>query len=591
MKNTLSNLFGRQFYIKPLTSLRGLLDDFSFTERLLFFAFVGTLIVSCFFMLLFINNSFLVQIPKAGGSLREGMVESPKFINPLLAVSDTDQDMSNLIYSGLLKATPEGTLVPDMAESYTISSDGLVYTFILKKNLTFHDGTKITANDILFTIQKSQDPILKSPRRASWDGVMTEKIDDMTVRFTLSHPYAPFLQSTTMGILPMHLWKGVLSEHYTFNPLNINPIGSGPFKIKSISKNKLTGTPESYVLVPFKQYTLGVPLIEIQTFFYNNEKELLDAITNGTIDSVGGVTPKNAAYLKINGKLDDKKILSTPLPRTFAVFFNQSQNRALEFKEVRQALLMLTDKKQIVDNVLEGFGTQIDSIIPPFLLQNTPSVRERGVLKTSDPVIETKKLLQSNGWVWNTTNSRYEKKVAKDIVPLTFSLSTSEAPELKATAEFLKADWARAGIPVTIKVFEAADLTANIIVPRKYEALLYGEIVDRGLDFYDFWHSSERKDPGLNIALYTNSTADKLLEGGRSATNTTERLAKYIVLSKEINNDIPAIFIYAPNFIYIIPKELQGVTLGEVLTPSERFLSANRWYLETDNVWKIFTTH
>lgn len=590
MKNILRTFANRQFSISPLRKFSELYEHFSFVERLIFFFFVALLAVSSFFLLLFVNNSSLVEVPRAGGVLREGIVESPKFINPLLAYSDTDRDMTSLIYSGLLKDGPNSTLIPDLAESYTASDEGLVYTFTLKENLYFQDGTKLTADDVLFTINKARDPMLKSLRRANWEGVTVEKVDDRTIRFTLSKPYAPFLQNTTIGILPKHLWKDVLPEHFTFSPLNINPVGSGPFKITSISKNKLTGAPEVYSLSPFKEYALGEPLISIETHFYNNEKELLDALASNAIDSANSITPKNAAFLKINGKLDDKAIISTPLPRTFAVFFNQNQNKALSYKEVRQVLLILTDKEQIVNEVLEGFGTPIDSVIPPALSKATPGTITEN-MPPDDRVAQAKKILQSGGWVWNSVNERYEKKDKKDVIPLTFSLSTSEAPELKATADLLKADWERAGIPVNVNVFESGDLTANVIAPRKFDALLYGEIVDRSLDLYAFWHSSQRKDPGLNIAQYTNSTADKLLEDARSITDPEDRLAKYLTFSKELDNDIPAIFLYAPSFIYIIPKSLNGVTLGEVPTPSERFLSVNSWYLETDNIWKIFVKH
>jgi ABC-type transport system substrate-binding protein len=332
-------------------------------------------------------------------------------------------------------------------------------------------------------------------------------------------------------------------------------------------------------------------MISIETKFYNNEKELLDALASGAIDSANSITPKNAAFLKINGKLDDKKIETAPLPRTFAVFFNQNQNKALSYKEVRQALLILTDKKQIVSDVLEGFGTPVDGVLPPSLLPPSSTANQTADLSVQDRITQAQKLLTTNGWVWNTTTNQYEKKVKKDVIPLAFSLSTSDAPELKATADLLKADWAKAGITVDVKVFEAGELTANVIGPRRYDALLYGEVIDRGLDFYAFWHSSQRKDPGLNIALYTNSKADTLLENGRATTNEEDRLNTYIAFSKEIDNDIPAIFLYAPSFIYITPKNLQGVVLGEIPTPSERFLGVNTWYLETDNVWRIFARH
>ncbi|MCH7975051.1 MAG: ABC transporter substrate-binding protein, partial [Bacteroidetes bacterium] len=116
------------------------------------------------------------------------------------------RDLTALVYSGLLKATPDGGLVPDLAKSYTISNDGLNYTFVLRDDITFHDGEPITIDDILFTIEKTQDPTLKSPKRANWDGVAVTKINGQKIQFILRQPYAPFLENTTLGILPRHLW-------------------------------------------------------------------------------------------------------------------------------------------------------------------------------------------------------------------------------------------------------------------------------------------------------------------------------------------------------------------------------------------------
>ena len=135
---------------------------------------------------------------------------------------------------------------------------------------------------------------------------------------------------------------------------------------------------------------------------------------------------------------------------------------------------------------------------------------------------------------------------------------------------------------------EPGDLNQDIIRPRKYDALLFGEIIGRDLDFFPFWHSSQRNDPGLNIALYTNITVDKLLETARTTLDVGERIKKYEEFEKTINNDAPAIFIYAPEFIYVASPKIHNLSLGNVTIPSERFLDIHHWYIETERVWKIF---
>jgi len=107
-----------------------------------------------------VNDNFLTRIPAKGGTLSEGIVGTPRFINPLLAISDADRDMTALIYSGLMRADNKGGLELDLAERYEISEDGTIYTFFLRPNLVWHDGKPVTADDIIFTVKQAKDPNL-----------------------------------------------------------------------------------------------------------------------------------------------------------------------------------------------------------------------------------------------------------------------------------------------------------------------------------------------------------------------------------------------------------------------------------------------
>ena len=140
------------------------INSFSIAEKAIFYLVVVIFITSSVILLWKVNQHFLVEFPARGGELKEGIVGSPRFINPILATNDADRDMTALIYSGLMKSSPEGKLVPDLAESYTVSKDGLIYDFKLKDNVYFHDGRKVTADDVEFTINKTQDSALKKPQ-------------------------------------------------------------------------------------------------------------------------------------------------------------------------------------------------------------------------------------------------------------------------------------------------------------------------------------------------------------------------------------------------------------------------------------------
>ncbi len=241
--------------------LTTVLTQLSFSEKVVFSILSIILSGSALLLLLNLHNQFLVTIPTHGGSMTEGIIGSPRFINPLLAISDADRDLTQLVFSGLLRATPGGELIPDAADSYTVSPDGLTYTFTLKDNLTFHDGTPISTEDVAFTIERAQDPSIKSPKRANWDSVAVEVVSDKEIRFILKQPYAPFLENTTLGILPKHIWKNVLPEAFPLSFVNVEPIGNGPYRVKNSIRDS-SGIPQKYVLKSFENYPLGEPYID-----------------------------------------------------------------------------------------------------------------------------------------------------------------------------------------------------------------------------------------------------------------------------------------------------------------------------------------
>ncbi len=583
MKEKIKHIFSKRFSIPKARIIEEAVARFTLTEKVIFYTLSVILFLGAGSALYRLNQEFMVEVPSRGGTFSEGVIGLPRFINPILAISDADRDLTALVYSGLLKAAG-GTLVPDLAESYSISPDGLTYTFTLKPKLTFHDKTPITADDVVFTIEKAQDPSLKSPKRPNWEGVSVEKVDDRQIKMVLKQPYSPFVENLTLGILPKHIWSSIGSEEFPFGQFNIEPVGSGPYKLKSISRNG-SGIPVYYQLEAFDAYTFGKPLINnLVIKFFQNNGALGAAYENGNVGSMANISPQQAGSIKAAGG----RIERTPLPRIFAVFFNENRAPVLASKEVRQALEQATDKQAIVESVLKGEGIAISSPIPPGLLPSAASADENPPgWNETEQIAAAKKTLENAKWKLNDAGV-YEKKNKKETITLSFAISTSNAPELKAAALMLQAMWRKIGVSVEVKTSDIGELNQNVIRTRKYDALLFGEIIGRDLDLFAFWHSSQRNDPGLNIALYTNSKTDKLLDDARALTDRDKRLEKYRALEQEIRSDIPAIFIYSPDFLYVVPKTLGGFTLGHITVPAERFLDIEKWYVETEKVWKIF---
>lgn len=551
------------------------------TERLIFSILIAVVVISGILIAWRINNSFLIAVADSGGTIEEGIIGIPRFINPVLSASDADRDLTVLVYSGLLKSTPEGKVIPDLAKEFSISEDGRSYRFILKDGLTFQDGKPVTTDDIEFTIQKIQDSTIKSPKRPIWDGVAVAKTSPKEIIFTLRQARASFIDDLTVGILPKHIWKDVPTDEFSFSQFNVSPIGSGPYKIRNIKRNSI-GLPIYYELSSFKNYTPSRAYISHMIIkFYQNEKELLAAYENGDVESLNGISPSYAMEIKNN----TSKIVVSTLPRIFGVFFNQNQATVFVNKEVRQALDLATDKNQIVKDVLNGYGKVIDSPVTP----KFGSTDKQNATSTSKGIDAAISLLRKNGWALNAKTGIMEKKIGKDVVALKFSLATGDAPELKQAAEMIKSSWAKIGASVDVKIFEIGDLNQNIIRPRKYDALFFGEVVGQGKDLFPFWHSSQRNDPGLNISLYTNLKTDKLLEDIRATNDAAIQEDKLNQFEAIIKDDVPAVFIYAPEFIYIVPNQVQNIKLGQITNSGERFLNVNEWYVNTNKVWKIFT--
>ena len=551
-------------------------------EKGVFYFFTVLFILSGLILVWKVSEAYLIQVPIQGGTLVEGVVGNPRFINPVLALSEADKNLTALVYSGLVRLTPDGRVLNDLASQVDISDNHLSYTVTISPDAQFQDGDPVTADDVIFTMTKIVDPMIKSPRRGNWDGVSVEKIDEHTVIFKLKKAYTPFIYNLTTGILPRHIWKNVTDDEFSFSQFNTLPVGSGPYQVEAVERNP-GGIPDYYRLAPFERVLGSQAFIKNLVFkFYPSEDALIEAYNSGKVEAVGGVSPEKIAELDTRRA----KIIHSPLPRIFAVFFNQSRSKVLLEKSVRQALDLSAPKEAIVEDVLGTFGTVIDGPLPAGTYEWSSERRHQG--SQEERLIEAKAILEKAGWKPNKDTGILEKKVGSATMLLSFSISTGDAPELRAVADVLRGAWEKLGARIDVSVYETGDLNQNVIRPRQFDALLFGEVVGRDADVYPFWHSSQRNDPGLNIALYANTRADRFLEQARIVSDPEEVEKNYQSFQSELQADLPTVFLYTPSFLYIMPEKVNNVALGPLSVSQDRFLGIRDWYIETDRVWKIF---
>lgn len=553
------------------------------SDRIVYNLVLSVFLVSSLFSVLILNDSYTTSIPTSGGTLVEGIVGTPRFVNPVLAINRADHDMVALIYSGLLKLDAQGNLVNDIAESITVSEDAKTYHIQIRNDVYFHNGQQLKVRDIAFTIALIQNPELKSPLRGNWDGVKVEEIGEFELNIILEEAYMPFIENLLVGILPRELWDGLSIEQVAFSQNNTQPIGTGPYQVTEVVRNK-SGLIDGYNLSAFTSQGDTPNISKLAFNFYQNEEELLVALSNKEIKSTPSLSPENLAL--VDTAL--YQIIENPIPRTFAMYFNQNKSAVLRDKSARSALETMIDRDQLIAQVLHGHGIPTDSPVPPgFIEVNSNDSKEVQALSVEKKTI-AEKILIDGGWRKNEVGI-WEKVLDGEKTSLSLSITTANTPLFDKTAAAVANMWKALGVEVTVSQFEQTDLVQTIIRPRDFEILLYGADIGRQIDLYPFWHSSQKNDPGLNIAQYTNIDVDALLEKIRITADATEKTKIIHDIENILQKDTPAVFLFVPTFGYVVDSQVRIPPQLHISRQSERFAGIRTWHMESDDVWPMFS--
>ncbi len=543
-------------------------------------------------------------IPASGGAYTEGLVGSPHYINPLfLQNNDVDRDLSSLLYSSLIRYDQHREPVGDLADHYDVSADGKIYTFVLRSGVRWHDGESFSADDVLYTFGKIQDPSLKSPLYVSFKDVKIEKKDERTITFTLAKPFAPFLDLMTVGILPGHIWKDIPNEQIPLAAYNLKPIGTGPWKFKTLQKEK-DGSIISYTVGTNESYYGDVPLMEKMTFkFYSDTDTAVQALKNRNVQGISFLPRELRDRLKKDSEL---AYYNFHLPQYTVLFYNPDKKQDLASKHVRQALAHAIDKDRIVSSVLGGEGSVIGGPILPGFIGYDDSLKS-----PSFDLSQAAKILTDNGWKKNESGAWYQEKTVKErktvttigkrgnkiskvvtqsVVkasqPLSLTIVTADQDELVKTARIVEEGWKALGVIVDVQITDPATIKQEVIDPRAYEVFVYGEIIGSDPDLYPFWHSSQVRAPGLNLAGYVNTTTDKLLEEARITTDKQKRSDMYKKFQKILVEETPAVFLVNPSYNYVVEKKVKGITDNKyIVYPSDRFVDASQWHVNEQRLW------
>ena len=622
----------------------------------------------------YLNNTKLA--PAYGGSYTEGVVGQPRFINPVYGeTNDVDRTLIDLVYSGLMTYGKDGKITNDLVKSYQLSDNGKTYTFLLKDNIYWQDGIKLSADDVVYTIKTIQNSDYKSPLRANWLNVDVEKISNKSFTLSLDAPYNSFLENCTIKIIPQHIWKNILPENFALSSYNLQPVGSGPYIVSGIQGDNNNFIKTLTLTANSKYYSKTPYISKIYFNFFTDKAGLASAANQKTVDgfSVSDLGDNEASVEKQvhQGWNTNEKfsIYSFSLPRYFAVFFNTQNSKILSDSNITQALNYSINKPELLQKIngsSKGKISVVNSpILPDYFGYSDPTVSydfntdkagklldksgykatasgQRAKVNNKKPAFQFKNYLSAGskgnevvelqGCLARLDNSlktllqgetsgkygagttdavtAFQKKYLPTVpttgevgagtrkelnllclapqntsIPLQFTLTTINQPQLVETANLLKDYWQKVGVTVQIKTVDLSELK-DTIKNRDYDALLYGQALGSLPDLYPFWHSTQINDPGLNLSEYQDKSADQLLKDAREALDDQTKAQKYEKLQDTILTDAPALFLYNPNYIYWASEKVNGIDTEKIVDPAKRFENISNWYVQTHRVWK-----
>ena len=468
----------------------------------------------------------------SASTLNLSMSSSPSRLNPILANDSDSSEISDWLFNGLFKYDKNGNHTVDLAQSYEFETPTKLI-IKLRNNVLWHDGVKFTSKDVVFTYEKIIDPKVFNSIKSNFQEVQSVKaIDDFTLEIIYKQPYFKAIETWMVGILPYHLLKD--EENLMTSSFNKNPIGTGSYKLKEFK------TAQDIELIANENYFEGIPKIDKilyqflpdpnTSFLYLKQKKL----------DIGGLTP-----IQIDRQIDDDfknkfTIIQKPSFAYTYLGFNLNNEKFKDLR-IRQALSLAIDRQELVDILFFGYGKICNG---PFL-PDSFSYNEK-IKPITQNIEKAKELLKELGYDENN--------------PFTFEVVTNTGNDTRInTAQILQYQLEKVGVKMTIRVMEWQAFLNTVVHPKKFDAVILGWSLGLMPDAYPLWHSSSDKLGGFNLVSYKNEKVDKLIEDGINTINREELGKIYKEIFKIISDDLPYLFLYIPDGITVVNKEIKNV--------------------------------
>lgn len=445
--------------------------------------------------------------------VRVGTDVDAETLDPRLMRNTTDYRVVNLLYDGLVLLDTALEAVPNLAERWDRPTP-TTWVFHLRPGARFHDGSPVTAADVAYTFKTILDPATRAPARNLYAPISRiDVVDDRTVRFTLSQPYAPFLSYLDIGIVPRHLAE---SGH----DLGARPVGSGPYRLirwERGSRIILGANPEHWAGRP------GIERIDVVLVPDNTARA--QAFEAGDLDLIQSpLAPQDIRRLAADDRFAHR--IRPGIAITYLNF--NTAVPPLDDPKMRRALTMFVDQQTIVDQIYENTDEPATSILLPTWWVYADEIRQ----PVRDPA-RGERLLAELGWRdgdgdgWRDKNGR----------TLSLRLGThSEDVNRVQTVEYLQNAFARHGIDTRVEISDWPSFSARRDA-GDYQVILLGwtQLVDPDRVAFEQLHSAG----GLNWGAYRNPRLDAWLERGRTAESRQERARAYREAARIIAEDVP----------------------------------------------------
>jgi len=443
---------------------------------------------------------------------------------------------------------------PHLAQSYTVSSDGLEITFYLRNDIYFSDGVPVTADDVIFTYETIMNPMIDAANLAQLfvDVDKVVKVDDRTIRFLLKRPYFKILENVCfwdIGIFPQHIYQ--FTDTAEFNKHRSEPTGSGPYVFERWTSGR------EIVLRRNENYWGPKPRLKKLVYrFIPNDVANLQALRSGDVDMI---IPDPEQFADM---LDDKEFNQqfrciaywTPATPYYYIGWNQDTPFFAD-RRVRLAMTHIVDREQIVSRLLKGNAQMLSG---PFYikgLQNDPSIKPWPY-----DLEKASKLLDEAGWIDTDGDGLRDKNG----VPFRFKfMYSSTATIYQRLAKLLKDAAAQVGIEVIPDPYEWS-IVISKLNDRDFESMVMGWGGDILQDPYQLWHSSQIGNRGSNYVAFRSAQADALMEKARRTIDDNARNKLYHQLHQMIHDEQPYTFLFARPTFRLVDRRFKNVIIHEL---------------------------